>query len=188
MRCTRCNAVLGARAETNFDFALALTIAALITLTIANIYPILSIRLQSLTTHATLLDTVRIMYAQDMVLVSAMVLITALIAPVLMLGSIFYLFLSLRFGYIPWGFSWFFRVARYSLPWVMTEVLILGVVVSFVKLNQMVSVKIGIAAWAFAATMILLAMIASSINAYDLWRYYEKLSGKEVECYERAYV
>lgn len=178
-RCARCNALLDVRTGGGIDCALALTVAALITLAVANIYPILSIRLQSFTGQATLLDMVRIMYAQDMALVGALVLITALIAPALMLGGMFYLLLPLRLGYIPFCFSWCYRMVRHSSPWVMTEVLILGVVVSFVKLNAMVSVQVGIAAWAFAATMVLLAAIASSINTQALWHYYEKYSGKD---------
>ncbi len=173
-RCSRCAALLGRRPSTDIDFALAMTVAALIFLVIANIYPVMSVQVQNFHSHATLIDTVRIMYDEGMALVAAMVLVTALIAPALLLSALLYLLIPLRFGHVAPGFASLFRVLQYSTPWTMIEVLMLGILVALVKLSGMATAVVGIGLWAFAATMILLALVAGSTDGRQLWLLYDK--------------
>ena len=54
-------------------------------------------------------------------------------------------------------------------PWGMVEVFMLGVLVSLVKLAHLAGIVPGIALWAFAALMFVMAAIASVLDPRDLW-------------------
>ena len=74
-------------------------------------------------------------------------------------------------------------------PWGMVEVFMLGVLVSLVKLAHLAGIVPGIALWAFAALMFVMAAIAAVLDPRDLWARvaavreaagYRKMSGTSI--------
>ena len=55
----------------------------------------------------------------------------------------------------------------------MVEVFILGVLVSLVKLSHLADVLLGPAIWCFGGLMLLLAALASLLDAHTLWQAWE---------------
>jgi paraquat-inducible protein A len=53
----------------------------------------------------------------------------------------------------------------------MIDVLMLGILVSLVKLAALATVVPGVALWSFAALLVLLALLNSSISTRDLWHW-----------------
>jgi paraquat-inducible protein A len=51
----------------------------------------------------------------------------------------------------------------------MVEVFVLGALVSFVKLGHLAHVEAGIALWAFAAMMLVMAAIEANFDPRELW-------------------
>jgi paraquat-inducible protein A len=68
---------------------------------------------------------------------------------------------------------------RISEPWGMVEVLLLGVLVSLVKLTNSFTVIPGIALWSFGGLTLLLAAAASSFSARDVWARLGSKPGEE---------
>src|SRR5205814_6218027 len=96
--CARCGAVLYQRHDQGLDRTLALTVGALLLFAIANAFPILSLELQGERTDATLAGAVAALWGQDMQLVAALVLFTAIVMPLAELAALGWLLLPLRFG------------------------------------------------------------------------------------------
>jgi len=56
----------------------------------------------------------------------------------------------------------------------MIDVLMLGILVSLVKLAALATVVPGVALWSFAALLVLLTLLSSSISTRDLWQWSEE--------------
>lgn len=174
-RCARCGARLGRRPYSPVDHTLAYVLGALTTFIIGNCYPVVSLESSGIMTHATLLGAVKALHADGMDAVGALVLFTGFLAPLTLLLSLAYLLLPLELGRVSLGFPRLFRLFISISPWAMVEVMMLGVVVSFVKLAHMATAISGIGLWCFGMTMVLMAAMSASMDQADIWRRFEAL-------------
>ncbi|HVP09122.1 MAG TPA: paraquat-inducible protein A [Burkholderiales bacterium] len=168
-RCVRCGAELYRDRPHSLDRALALTAGALLLFAIANCFPILGLALQGQVINTTLYDTVDRLWDEDMKSVAALVFATTIAMPALELGALAYLLAPVRFGRLPPHFALVFRVLQAVRPWGMVEVLMLGVLVSLVKLAHLAGVVPGIALWSFGALMLVMAALAAVFDPRALW-------------------
>ncbi|MBJ6751224.1 paraquat-inducible protein A [Geomonas anaerohicana] len=167
--CPRCGAVLYRNATDSVDRTLAYTLAAAMVFLGANVFPVFSIEVQGDRSAITLFEAVLSLWDQDMKTISLLVFFTAMIAPAVELLSFTCLLLPLKLGKVPPSYPLFMRVLQFIEPWCMVEVLMLGVLVSLVKLTNNFRVIPGMALWSFAVLTLLLAAAAASFNARDVW-------------------
>ncbi|GFO64125.1 paraquat-inducible protein A [Geomonas paludis] len=167
--CPRCGAVLYRNATDSVDRTLAYTLAAAMVFLGANVFPIFSIEVQGDRSAITLFEAVLSLWDQEMRTISLLVFLTAMVAPAVELLSLTYLLLPLKLGKVPPSYPLFMRVLQFIEPWCMVEVLMLGVLVSLVKLTNNFRVIPGMALWSFAVLTLLLAAAAASFNARDVW-------------------
>ncbi|MCG6908241.1 MAG: paraquat-inducible protein A, partial [Desulfobacteraceae bacterium] len=66
-----------------------------------------------------------------------------------------------------------FRWLRSIAPWSMTEVFMLGILVSVVKLAKMAQIIPGPAAFCFMALIFVLAACMSSLDPHEIWGRWE---------------
>ena len=64
------------------------------------------------------------------------------------------------------GFRWVERLQ----PWAMMEVYLLGVIVAYVKLQDLATVHLGVALYAFVGTIILMAAADARFEPHAIWR------------------
>ena len=178
--CSRCGAVLYRNATDSIDRTLAYTLAAAVLFLIANLFPIFAIETKGDSSEINLYRAVLAMWDQKMESISLLVLITAIVAPAVELLSMTYLLLPLKFGRVPPGYPLFMRVIQFVQPWGMVEVLMLGVLVSLVKLTHNFKVIPGIALWSFGLLTLLLAAVAASFSARDVWARLDQRSKTQV--------
>jgi paraquat-inducible protein A len=167
--CTRCGAVLYRNATDSIDRTLAYTLAACVLFIVANVFPIFSIEVQGDRSAITLYGAVLSLWDQQMKTISALVFITAIMVPAIELLSMTYLLLPLKCRLVPPGHTFFMRTLQYVEPWGMVEVLMLGVLVSLVKLTNSFKVIPGLAIWSFGILTLLLAAAAASFSPRDVW-------------------
>jgi paraquat-inducible protein A len=167
--CPRCGAEQYRSHPDSFERTLALTLGAIVLFAIANVFPIIGLKLEGQVIQTTLFHTVRVLYNEDMTPVAALVFVTTILMPALELFAMAYLLLPLKLGRVPEGFALVFRMRQAVRPWGMVEVLMLGVLVSLVKLAKLATVVPGIALWSFGALMILFAAIAAVFDPRELW-------------------
>jgi paraquat-inducible protein A len=126
--------------------------------------------------QTTLFHTVQMLFDNDMKSLSALVFLTTMIMPALELFALTYLLLPLKLGSVPPHFALVFRMLHAVQPWAMIEVLMLGVLVSLVKLAGLANVVPGIALWSFGALMMIMAAIAATFSPRAVW---ERLAAAE---------
>ena len=167
--CARCGAILYQRHEHGLERTLALTAAALVLFALANASPILSLELQGERTDATLVGAVAALWAQNMHLLACLVAFTAILMPLTELAALAWLLVPLRFGRRAPQFGAVCRLLQFANRWGMVEVFVLGTIVSFVRLGHLASVTAGLALWAFAALMLVMAAIEANFDPRALW-------------------
>jgi paraquat-inducible protein A len=175
VRCARCAAVLFRQPRHGFGKSLPLFVTAAILLVLANVFPIVSLRLQGDQNDATLLQAARVLFREQRPDVALLVLVTGMLAPALQIGAALYLLLALRLRRVPRGFKAAFRLFREAAPWAMVEVFALGVLVAMVKLAHVATIVPGIALWSFGVLMIVLAAAVNSVDSREVWARAEAL-------------
>lgn len=177
--CSRCGAVLYRNATDSINRTLAWTVAALLVFVIGNLYPIFAIELQGGYSAINLFTAVSSIWHQDMKLLSILVFVTTILIPTVEMISMTYLLLSLKLQHIPIGHAFILKMKRIVGPWGMVEILLLGMLVSLVKLTSSFKVIPGFALWAFGILTLLLAASAASFSSRDVWIQIDKRSALE---------
>jgi paraquat-inducible protein A len=168
-RCRRCRAVLYRDHPNGLDRALACTLGALVLLIVANAYPIVGLEIQGNRQAASLYDTVHALWQDDRKEVAALVGFTTMVFPAIEIATLTYLLLPLRLGRLAHGTVPVLHFLQSVRPWSMMEVFMLGILVSLVKLEHIAHVHKGIALWAFACLIPLLAAAAAAFDPEELW-------------------
>lgn len=167
--CRRCGSAIDRRHRLSPEQVLALVVAALLVYAIANAFPIVDLQVQGLSNSATLFGSVLALWSEGRWLMAVLVFATTQLFPLVdLLGMLALLLAATRARRRP---AWFAPLLRFILglrPWGMTEVFMLGVVVSLVKLSGMAHILPGAALWAFSALTIIMAFILS-FHPRQLW-------------------
>lgn len=176
-KCCRCDATLRKRQRIDparsIEHTLALVITALVLLILSNIYPIIQVEAEGHDMSATLWGCVKYLFTNDNKMLAALVFLTSIGAPLIQLVGLLYILLPVHLHRIPPFAPQIFRLVRTITSWSMLEVLMLGILVSVVKLSALATVIPSIALWTFALLMILIAAILSDLDTETLW---EKIS------------
>jgi len=189
VKCCRCNATLRKRQRINpaksIEHTLALVIAALVLLIISNAYPILQMTAEGHEMEATLFGCVKYLFTHEMELLAGLVFLTSIGAPLIQLTGLLYILVPVNFNLIPPFAPQVYRVVRIMTSWSMLEVLMLGILVSVVKLAALATVVPSIALWTFGLLMILIAAILSDLDTEMLWGLISpKTQGKDAQRYK----
>lgn len=175
VRCVRCGAELYRSHPQGLERSLAFALAALAVFVIANAFPIIGLAINGDVVNATLFGTVRALYDSDMQLVAALVFVTTMATPTIVLGAMIYLMTPMRFGRVAPGFTEIFRLFHMVEPWGMIEVFMVGILVALVKLMHIASIVPGIALWSFGVLILLFAAAVASFDPRALWAKWERL-------------
>ena len=166
--CERCGVALMQSAGNRHAQVLPLTIASLVMFVIANVFPIVTMELQGISSQTTLLGAVLKLNAEGMPFVASAVLSTTILFPLFQLLILLYLFVPVpHFGRAKLA-RLMLRVLQMLRPWGMVEVFVLGCIVALVKLSGMATVIPGAALWALGS----LALLLAAVFSYDprhLW-------------------
>lgn len=168
-RCSRCGTLLFAHAPQSIERTLAFSITGLVMIVIANIYPFLSLQSQGTVLETTLITGTIILSQQSMAGVALLVLLTSMLVPCLLLGALVYVLWPLKRGYRLPASRRVFRLALTLRPWSMTEVFLLGILVSVVKLAKMATIIPGTALFAFLALVFALAAVNTVVAPHAIW-------------------
>ena len=168
-RCRRCGALLYVHFPETIDRSLALAITGLVLLVIANIYPFLSLESQGTVLETTLITGTIILSEQSMAGVAILVLLTSMLIPCLLLGALVYVLWPMKSGHRLPARRRVFRLALTLRPWSMTEIFLLGILVSVVKLGKMATIIPGTALFAFLALVFVLAAVNTFLVPVTIW-------------------
>jgi paraquat-inducible protein A len=169
-RCRRCRGVLRRRRRNGLERTLALSSAAAVLFVVSNTFPFLTFEMKGHLTHTTLLSGVVDLFRGGYQQLSALVLLTTVIAPSVQIVLLIYVLLPMRWGRIPPGVTSACRVLRRIQPWSMMEVFLVGMLVSVSKLKGMhAGIIPGTAVWSFALLIVVLTGALASLDLQEVW-------------------
>ena len=168
-RCSRCGSLLYVHFRETIGHTLAFSITGLVLLVIANIYPFLSLESQGTILETTLITGTIILSQQSMAGLAILVLLTSMLIPCLLLGALVYVLWPMKRGRRLPASRRIFRLALILRPWSMTEVFLLGILVSVVKLAEMATIVPGTALFSFLALVFVLAAVNTFLDPRAIW-------------------
>ena len=167
-RCARCNAVLERHQRIGLNAMFALVVTVMVVFVQANVWPIITLGLNGEEIHATLWGIIIMMWKEHSQVVSVLAAATLFFFPLCKMGILGWLLIFGRKGQRAPGFVPLMVVLHYIAPWTMSEVFVLGILVSIVKAQLYFDVTPDIGAFAYAA-LALLITIFSGIDLRQLW-------------------
>ena len=177
LTCARCGAHMRTSQSGAIDRVLPLVVGAAILLLVAGTSPIVSIETAGSHSSTSLLGAMLTLSRQGVIGVTAIVMLTTLIAPSLELGLLVYalggLALNRQLPALARVLSWL-QLLR---PWAMLEVFMLGVLVSLVKLGALAHVVPGIGLWCLGGFVFLSAAAHTFFNVHSYWNRLEMRHG-----------
>lgn len=173
-RCRRCGSLLYVNFPKTIDHTLAMAITGLMLMVIANLYPFLSLESQGTILETTLITGTIILSQQSMAGVAILVLLTSMLVPCLLLGALVYVLWPMKTGRRLPASRRVFRLALTLRPWSMTEVFLLGILVSVVKLAKMATIIPGTALFSFLALVFVLAAVNTFLVPRTIWEKIEE--------------
>ncbi len=176
MTCARCGNLLHRHVPDSIERALALSIAGLVLLAVANLLPFIDLSIGGAEAHTTLSTGVQALWQEGKWFLATLVLFTCIVAPLIQLSLMVYVFLPLRAGFVPALARPALRAIHHLREWNMVEVFMLGILVAAVKLAKMATIVPGIAMWSFMGMIFIIAGALASIDRQVVWNRLENLS------------
>ncbi|GLQ87953.1 paraquat-inducible protein A [Dyella flagellata] len=167
-RCARCNAVLERHQRIGMNTMYALVITVMVVFVQANVWPIITLGLNGEQIHATLWGIIIMMWKEQSQVVAVLAACTLFFFPLCKMLVLGWLLRFGRKGRRAPGFVPLMAVLHYIGPWTMSEVFVLGILVSIVKAQLYFDVTPNIGAFAYAALAVLITVF-SGIDLRQLW-------------------
>jgi len=177
-RCRRCRQVLAVHPKYGIDHSLAIAVAALVTVAIANLTPLMTLSAAGRTATTTLAGGAYEMWLQGAEVTAVIVAFCAVAAPAAYVALMVAVLLAVRRAPAPPWAGLLLRWVDRLRPWSMSEVLLLGILVALTKIAELATVIPGIGMYAVGALVLLLPWLASSLDPHGIWRQIEWTAGE----------
>ena len=167
--CPRCHRILLKRPSGGPDLPLALTIATLICLFVANTLPLMELHVVGRFASTTIAGGAYEMWLQGQRLTAVLVLFCAVIAPAFYIVFMLILLIAARAPRIPQWAGEMLRWVGHLQVWSMLEVVMLGILVALTKIAELATVEPGLGMYAFGACILLIPAIVTNVDKHELW-------------------
>jgi len=173
-RCVRCGSVLFRAKPDSINRTLAWTIAGLVLYVVAVTFPFLAMKSGAIIRETGLLSGIQQLYEQGIIPLTALVLLTCVLVPLLQMLALLYIFIPLKLNIrLPFAIP-VFRLFQHVKPWSMMEIYMLGILVAIVKLAKMATIIPGLAVLAFGLLIFVLTFAISAVDTHMVWERLEK--------------
>jgi len=168
-RCARCGCTVASHSTDPIERPLALGIAALLALAVANVTPLMGLTAVGRHASTTILGGAWQMWLAGEEIAALIVAFCAAIAPI---GYVLCLIAVLLAARQPPAPRWAGRLlgwAERMEPWAMIEVMMLGILVALIKIAELATVEARLGMYAVAALVVLFPAIQVSFDAESIW-------------------
>ncbi len=174
--CAVCGSHLASNARSGLQVPLALCSAALLLFLITNLAPLLTLDMRGAEISTSLAGTALAMADAEMGALAAVILLSTVLGPGLVLLVQCYVLAALHTGLALPGLRRLLVIISHIAPWGMLDVFLLGVIVALMKLVSMASIVPGPGLYAFGVLIPLLVWVESHIDPHQLWEQMEHLT------------
>ncbi len=171
----RCRSVLYRGIHSDASRMAAITMATLIVFLIAQCSPIVQLEVNGGVTRATLMGAILVLWHQHMPLVAAAVFLSTILLPAIELLSLLHATLALARGHKPKSINLLLYSVHLARRWGMMEVLMIGILITIVKMTSLATVVLEPGLFAFGALTLMLAIVVS-FNPKTLWNLADSLT------------
>lgn len=177
--CPRCGREIATCKPGSLDRTTALAVAAAIAFLIANVEPLMGLSLGGREASTTVAGGVRQMWVHGERITAVLVALFALIAPALEIGFLLAILLFVRRPPAPRWVGTLLHWVEIAGSWSMVEVMMLGILVSLVKLAAVATVVPGVGIFAAGGVVLLLAAMSSTFDPREAWSRVRWANGTE---------
>src|SRR6266542_4081314 len=168
-RCPRCDEELWRHREDSLNRTLALTVAAAALYVVANSVPMLGLTAVGRQASTTVFGGALELWNDGREIVAALVLFTVVISPALQIGLMLAIVLGAHRERVPRWVGTLLRHHPTTCTWSMLEVMMIGVLVALIKIADYAKVIPGVALFALAALVFILAAIQANFDPREVW-------------------
>lgn len=159
-RCDRCDSVLESYTIMTPNAWLAMIVTALIVFIIANAYPIATLSFQGLSQSARFIDAVMVTWHDGYWEVAVVTFLVAFFLPFMHMLLLLWLVAPIALGRQGVGVAAGLKLFKLIKPWSMVPVLLMGIIVTIVKMAGMATLIPGIGLVATALTAVLITLMS----------------------------
>jgi paraquat-inducible protein A len=159
--------------------ALALAVTAVIVYVVANVFPLMNLSVVGRTAETTISGGAWAMWEQGQRITGVIVAFCGVLAPGGYILFMLTLLLAVRRKPLPAWAGDMLRWVRHFEIWSMLEVMMLGILVSLIKIAELATVDAGIGMYAFGALVILCPAIMLSFDEEELWQKVQWADGEK---------
>jgi paraquat-inducible protein A len=168
--CPRCDYLLAENRPGAQEAIFAYSISALMFLMLANAFPFLGFSASGQERVVSLLQSVAILVTENIPSLAAVVFASIILIPALFLIAMIYVSLAIRRGRQLPGTSIVLRSAMSLLPWSMSEIFLIGILVSFVKISSIADVSLGLSFWSYVLFTLCMSAAVMHIDKREIWQ------------------
>ena len=179
--CPRCGSALHLRKEASLQRTLALLITALVLYLPANILPIMITDQLGNSIESTILGGVVLLIQLDSIPIAVVIFIASVMVPLGKMLVMFYLCWSVSHG-PPVNRrqrTLLYRITEFIGKWSMLDVFVVAILVALVHLGDLLVIRPGAAALAFAAVVMVTMVAAESFDPRLIWDQMESSNERE---------
>lgn len=167
--CPRCERELVYRHDAPAQRILAYAGSALLMLVLTLPFSFLAFSMTGIFQDIVLADAAKAMFSNDWPILALLIALTIVVLPGLFLLAVMYLYTSIALRIKLPGTIFLARMLSGLKPWLMTDVFLLGVLISIGKLAGMAHVEVGWSFVAFCFYVFFLVRTVSLVDADWLW-------------------
>ena len=168
-RCPRCGKIVATSKPDSLNRTLALTVAAAIAFVVANIWPMMGLMAVGRTSSTTVIGAVERMWGEGEPITALLVGFCVILAPAVQIGFMLALLLAVRRSPAPEWAGELLRWFEFHQPWAMVEVMMLGVLVSLVKIADLATVIPDVGMFSLGALIFLFTGITAAFDPEKVW-------------------
>jgi len=167
--CPRCGCKLASSKPGSLERTTALAVAAAVVFLFTNVEPLMTLSVAGRQASTTIVGGAWQMWEQGEKITALLIAFFAVIAPALQIGFMLAILVSVRRPPAPRWVGTLLRWEGIAVSWSMVEVMMLGILVSLVKIAALAKVVPGAGIFAAGGLIVLLAAMSSSFDPREAW-------------------
>ncbi len=175
--CPRCNEILSAPKNNSIDNSLVLALTGLILFPYAIFLPIMTLDTMGIKNTGTLFDGVVSTWNLGYLFVAVILALTSIIFPLIKFSLLFCISLNLKLKRTPSYLPLMMRTYIHSDEWGMLEVLMIGILVTIIKMHHMANIHYNVGFFCFIALMVIALCSSLMLDKDEFWNKIEPGDG-----------
>ncbi len=174
--CPRCSQQLYRYKHNTIQKAMVLSLTGLCLYMPANMLPLISFSVLGIDTQSSIIQACLSMFDQGQYVIGITVALTTLVFPLLILSGLLLITLGLIRG---WQAAWmprFFRMYHHLIEWAMTDVFLVGVLITIVKMSHTAAVTLNPGFFCFVGLVLATISAHTVIDQELFWSLMERVN------------